>query len=107
MSDWSSDVCSSDLDADGDLRPPAEAAGDLAQRLQLGQRFDVDLPDVLLQGEGHFRARLADAGEDDAGRRNAGAERAAQFAFGDHVDAGAQLGEGAEDRKSTRLNSSH
>ena len=41
-------------------------------------------------------ARLADAGEDDALRRHAGGQRAAQFAFRDDVGAGAQLGQQAQ-----------
>ena len=42
--------------------------------------------------------RLADAGEQDLVRRNAGGQRALQFAAGDHVRAGAEPGQRAQHR---------
>src|SRR3546814_7413175 len=98
ISDWSSDVCSSDLD--GDL---AAAPRLLRQRDDLhrrGERFVRTLP---LVADAEAVARHADSTQfvDPPGR-----ERALGAApIEDEADIGHVLARG--DRKSTRLNSSH
>ena len=84
------------VDADGDARGRAHAGRHLAQRVQLGLGLDIEAADALAQRIGHLGARLADAGEDDLGRRHAGGPRAAQLALGDHVHAGAEPGQGGD-----------
>ena len=76
----------------------AEARGDLAQRIELGLRLDVEAVDALAQGVGHFFPGLADAGKDDAIGGHACGPRAAQLAFRHHVHAGAQTRQGGNDR---------
>src|SRR5687768_18132243 len=83
--DWSSDVCSSDLGAGA---PP----------------LDVHATDQQPEAEDHLREARDQQGSEDAARQARGEEvREAvgpvREAFDDQ--------EGAEDRKSTRLNSSH
>ncbi len=87
------------VDAQRDRRARAHRHGDFAQRLELGLRLDVDLMDAGGQREFHLVARLADAGEDDARRRDAGGEGAAQFALRDDVGAGAEQRQGADHRE--------
>ncbi len=65
------------------------------EQLQLRQRFDVELLDAGLERRRSSRRRLADAGEDDALRRDAGRQRAAQLALRDDIGAGAEPREGA------------
>ena len=67
------------------------------QNLELRLRFDVEAVDAGFQREIHFRRRLGDARKDDAVRRNAGGQRPAQFADGDHVDPGAEPRERLQD----------
>src|SRR3546814_2903690 len=106
ISDWSSDVCSSDLHADGaacgrvlDAEDPVahggrlgigDAGGDEARhQLAVQRRPGQEAPEFLMGGEtgkGRF-IRTAEAAQDKAG--------------------GIELREMVEDRKSTRLNSSH
>ena len=51
-----------------------------------------------VDGERELARGLADAGEHDLLRRDAGGARAQQFAFGDHVGAGAEPGERRDHR---------
>ena len=85
------------IDADGDVRGLAEARRDGAQRQQFGLGFDVEGENAGIERKGHLGARLADAGEDDAVRRHARGQRAAQFAFGDDVHAGAEIAQRLDD----------
>ena len=50
---------------------------DLAQRLQFGDGFDVELEDAGFQRGSHLILRLADAGEHDPVRGNAASQRPA------------------------------
>ena len=70
----------------------------LAQLAQLGDRLDIDLVDVGVERGGKLGAGLADPGEDDALRRNAGGESTSQLAFGDHIGAGAEPGKKPQHR---------
>ena len=79
------------IDADRDRRDAAHALRDRAQRLELGQGFDIDLMHVMGEGEFQFALGLADAGEDDAAAGNAGGKGAAELAFRDDIGAGAEL----------------
>src|SRR3546814_2671151 len=97
ISDWSSDVCSSDLEPDGggDARLVAGEAAEGDQRLSVGRRVRLVVDEDARHLEGQ---RIAEATADQVqheveGRRGAAAGEAAA------VD--------DEDRKSTRLNSSH
>ncbi len=63
---------------------------------KLRLRFDVEAENPGLEREGHFRARLADAGKCDASGRRSGGQRAAQFAFRDDVHAGAEPRQGRQ-----------
>ena len=73
----------------GRVRPAPTAT--CGEQLELRLRFDVEAGDARLSSaKASSRARLADAGEDDLLRRDAGGERAAQLALGDHVGAGAE-----------------
>src|SRR3546814_1995098 len=97
ISDWSSDVCSSDLMDERDL---GITRGNLAHHVTPQLRgFEhiglVDRMEPLLAPHRHFEAH----GRDPA---HLG------FVIGHHIIALAQtLTGGAQDRKSTRLNSSH
>ena len=86
------------VDAQGHRRFRAALAGDLGQQFQFRKRFDVELHDAGIKPGGHLRRGLADPGKDDALGRNAGGQRAAQFALGDNVGAGAEIGEGLDHR---------
>ena len=70
--------------------------GHLAQRAKLRLRLHVEGEDAGIERERHLLLGLADAGEGDALGRHVHGERAAELAFGDHVHAGAELGEGRE-----------
>src|SRR3546814_9036022 len=108
ISDWSSDVCSSDLlsHEEGRRLQHVYNAGDLVHRrvfVHVGEHGHAYL---LLHGGQHlqafFQARATEAGARGAvGLVEAGLE--------DEVDAepGSDFLELAGDRKSTRLNSSH
>ena len=67
------------------VRPSARR--DLGDPIELAGRLGVDRADVGGDGELELVARLADAGEDDVGGREAGAER--------HLDLAAGVGVGA------------
>ena len=68
---------------------PFEAAI-AGKQFQLGLGLHVDAEDAGIDRGGEFVRGLADAGEHDLLRRNAGRERALQFAARDHVGAGAE-----------------
>ena len=82
------------VDAQGDAGCLAEAGGNLAQRVELGLRLDIEAVDALAQGIGHLLPGLADAGKDDAIGGHACGPGAAQLAFRHHVHAGAQARQG-------------
>ena len=63
------------------------------EELEFRLGFDVEAVDAGGQREVHLARRLADAGEHDLLGRDAGGQRAAQFAFRDHVRAGAEAGQ--------------
>src|SRR3546814_2012831 len=106
ISDWSSDVCSSDLDIGG--RISGQRARDLVQRI-----LELGLDVVAVEGEGDRRGHVQDDLVTLANHLDAGAGRAfAKLAFllvhvGADRAAGDRADARAEDRKSTRLNSSH
>ena len=60
------------------------------QRFEFRFAFDIELMDAGLERGRHFARGLADAGKDDAVRRNAGGQRLLQFAARDDVGAGAE-----------------
>ena len=64
--------------------------GDRGEQFELRLGFDVDAENALVDRERELARGLADAGEHDLVRRDAGAARAQQFAFGDDVGAGAE-----------------
>ena len=78
------------IDADRNVGGAALAGGDRGEQFELRLGFDVDAEDALLDRERKLARGLADAGEHDLFRRNAGRARAQQFALGDHVGAGAE-----------------
>ena len=71
---------------------------ELRQQFEFGLGFDVDAEDVGGQRRAQLGLGLADAGEQDLVRRNAGRQRALQFAAGHHVGAGAELRQRAQHR---------
>ena len=85
------------VDADGDGGADALVCGHLPEKLQFGFRFHVDLKNPGVQRRRQFLAGLADAGKDDARSRNARRQGALEFATGNHVGAGAEPGEDAND----------
>ena len=64
-----------------------------ARRSSSAAGFHVEAADAGVQGEAHLGGGLADAGEDHLASIAAGGQHAGQFAAGDDVEAGAQLGE--------------
>ena len=64
------------IDADRDARGAALAGGDRGQQLELRLGFDVDAENVLVDRERELARGLADAGEHDLVRRDAGRPRA-------------------------------
>src|SRR3546814_1979728 len=102
ISDWSSDVCSSDLRMPGQRHPLA--VGFHVELLQVGR----EALEALVVGQHSVRAETPDVAvphaeqaEDD--RQVGGQRRRAEVLV--HLMAARE--ELAEDRKSTRLNSSH
>ena len=77
---------------------PREDATSL-KRAKLGLGFDVEAENAGIQREGHLGAGLADAGKHDFPRRNARGQRPVDFALGNNVRAGAELGQRADDGK--------
>src|SRR3546814_1813329 len=124
ISDWSSDVCSSDLDGPSDLlcdRPrQQEAGGDLRVEGLGGGHAHLDVAPVgrvehAVGLVGEVGPAAVDDGEDlrttpahevDGA---VGVGGGARLADGDHQGVGHVVAqpEAREDRKSTRLNSSH
>ena len=86
------------IDADRNIGATAFGAGDRREEFKLRLGFDIDAQNVLVDGERQFARRLADAGEHDLVRRDAGAQRAQQFALGDHIGAGAEPRQGRDHR---------
>ena len=78
------------------MRPLAR--GDRRQQLELGLGFDVDAEDAFIDGERELGRRLADAGEHDLVRRDAGGARALELASRYHVGAGAEIGQRLDHR---------
>ncbi len=74
----------------------AHLMGDFGQCLQFWYGFYVELADPGADGLAHLGAGLADAGEDDVFRRDPYSQGAFQFPTRDHVRAGAQRGQGAQ-----------
>ena len=64
--------------------------GDRGEQFELRLGLDVDAEDALVDRERQLARGLADAGEHDLVRRDAGGARAPQLASGDHVGAGAE-----------------
>src|SRR3546814_3326374 len=96
ISDWSSDVCSSDLQSELLERAAKHACGNAAHRIAVPDVVDLRTDDrgLMLFGRAAFGC------DDEAG--------AAISDIGPHQLDGAQLvTAGDPDRKSTRLNSSH
>src|SRR3546814_6587963 len=95
ISDWSSDVCSSDLTRDGLFDPAL-----IAQKVSIA--FVVVIP-ITLRNELDLVGGSCPSGSE---WRHAGRESTASD--GRHFDEGASVYPfGDRDRKSTRLNSSH
>ena len=61
----------------------------LSEPFELVFAFDVEAQHADLERARHFRARLANAGKDDAGRVAAGGQHALELAAGDDVEAAA------------------
>ena len=76
----------------------AAGARDLAQGAKLGLGLDVEAENPGVERESHFGPRLADTREDDLFRRNASRQRAMDLALRDHVSAGAEPRQRANDR---------
>ena len=74
------------------------STGEPRQQFELGLGFDIDAEDVGVKRGAQFGLGLADAGEQDLLRRNAGGQRALQFAARNHVGAGAELCQRAQHR---------
>ena len=64
-----------------------------ARQFELRFGFDIDAENALLDRERELARGLADAGEHDLFRRDAGGARAQKLAAGDDVGAGAEPGE--------------
>ena len=86
------------IDPHRDPRGPPGLDGEPRQQFQLGLGFDVDAENVGGQRRAQLGFGLADAGEQDLFRRNAGGQRALQFAARNHVGAGAELRQRAQHR---------
>jgi len=86
------------IDPDRDPCDSAGFAGKPREQFELRLGFDVDAEDVGGQGRTQLGLGLADAGEQDFVRRNAGGQRPLQLAAGHHVGAGAELRQRAQHR---------
>ena len=75
------------IDPQRDACGAAHAGGQDGEHVEFLGALDVDLGDVLGQGEAQLAFALADTGEHDPVGRDAGLARAAQFAFADHIGA--------------------
>ena len=85
------------IDAYRDVRDAAFAGGDLRQQIEFGFGFDIDAENAFVDRQRQFARRLAQTGEHDLVRRNAGGARALQLAFRHHIRAGAELGQRLDD----------
>jgi hypothetical protein len=77
------------IDAHRDVRPPALRRCDLRQQCELRLGLDVDAENAFVDRQRELGRGLADAGEHDLLRRDAGGARTLQFTAGDDVGAGA------------------
>jgi hypothetical protein len=68
------------VDAEDGVLALAARGGNARERVQLSLGLDVDLVDARSDGEGEFVVALADAGENDGARGNAGGQRLADLA---------------------------
>ena len=66
--------------------------------IELAVGLDVDAEDVLIDRQREFGVGLADAGEHDLVRRNAGRAGTLELSAGDDIGAGAEPGERPDDR---------
>ena len=81
------------IDADRDVGAAILVGGDGGKKLELRLRFNVDAENTVLDRERELVLGLADAGEHNFCRRNAGSARAQEFAAGDDVGTGAETRE--------------
>ena len=87
------------IDADRDAAPRTPLRDrDFGQCLELRFGFHVEAQDAAVERERHLVPGLADAREDDPLAGHARRKRAAQFAFGDDVHAGAELAQRPQHR---------
>ena len=86
------------IDADRDVGDAALAGGDRGQQFELALGLDVDAENPFVDRERELARGLADAGEHDLVRRDAGGAGALELAFGDDVGAGAELRQRAQHR---------
>ena len=87
------------IDAQRHARRAALGAGALRQELQFRLGLDVEAQNVLVEGIVDLAHELADAREHDLAGGHAGGTRTAQLTLRDHVHAGSELGEQAQDGK--------
>ena len=80
----------SGIDAQRDMGGAALLLRDRGQQFELRLGLHVDAQDAFVDRERKLVRGLADAGEHDLVRRNAGRARALELAFRDHVGAGAE-----------------
>ena len=87
------------VDADSRIRAQTEARGDFAQHIQFRLGLDIELADPGFQSLRDFIPRLADAGEHDVRRSNAGRHRARELPARYHVRSRSQTREGTDHRE--------
>src|SRR3546814_6180843 len=97
ISDWSSDVCSSDLNSYSINLPAAAGAPSIGWSI-LGSDFQIDLELQALQTEGRGEV-ISSPRVVTANGKQATIEQGREIPY--------QTSSGNRDRKSTRLNSSH
>ena len=85
------------IDAQRHVRGPAARRRDRREQFQLRLRLHVDAENSGVDRRGEFARGLADAGEHDFLRRNAGGQRALQLAPRNDIGAGAELGQCGND----------
>jgi hypothetical protein len=85
------------IDTQRDALGHAPCLRDIAQHAQLLCALDVDPAEVRVERGAQFIVALADAGEDDMRRIGPGAQRTLHLAQTDHVEAGAQIAQQAQD----------
>ncbi len=84
------------IDAKRDRSGPPIRGGEARQGAKLRLRFHIEAKNALIEREGHFALRLADAGKSDLAGVRARRQRPTQLAFGDDVHAGAEPRQGGE-----------